>query len=115
RGTLSFGHKYAFAVVLLALAVFSMVLTPALLAQTASTGAIKGVVTDASNAVVPSATVVATNIGTAVARTTTTGSDGSFTISLLPLGDYRLKIDANGFKSEEIPSVTVNVAETSAV
>ncbi len=48
-------------------------------------------------------------------RTTTTGSDGSFTISLLPLGDYKLKIDAAGFQSEELPSVTVNVAETSTV
>ena len=85
------------------------------MAQTASTGAIKGTVSDASNAVVANATVVATNNGTAATRTITTGSDGIYVFSLLPLGEYSLKIDATGFKSETIPSVTVNVAETSAV
>ena len=104
------GMRYAL------VAFFLLILSgPRVMAQTASTGAIKGTVTDASNAVVPNATVIATNLGTAVARTATTGSDGSFTISLLPLGDYKLKIDATGFRSEELPSVTVNVAETSTV
>ena len=99
------------------IAVFSLliVMAPSLMAQTASTGAIKGTVTDASNAVVANATVVATNIGTAATRTVKTGSDGLYIFSLLPLGNYSLKIDAAGFKSETIPSITVNVAETSAV
>jgi outer membrane receptor protein involved in Fe transport len=62
--------------------------------------------------VVPNATVQSTNLGTGATRTVTTGSDGSYTLGLLPLGNYRIKIDAAGFKSEQIPSVTVNVAET---
>jgi len=99
------------------IAVFSLliVLAPSLMAQTSSTGAIKGTITDASNAVVPNATVLATNIGTGATRTSTTGSDGIFVLSLLPLGDYRLKIDAAGFQSQNIPSVTVNVTETTAI
>jgi hypothetical protein len=98
-------------------AVFSLlfVIAPSLRAQTASTGAIKGIVTDPSNAVVANVTVLSTNLGTGATRTVTTGSDGLYVISLLPLGNYSLKIDAAGFKSETIPSVTVNVAETSAV
>jgi len=55
------------------MAALSMVLSPALLGQTASSGAIKGVVSDPSGAVVPNATVTATNNDTSVTRTATTG------------------------------------------
>ncbi len=92
-----------------------LVLAPALMAQTAGTGAIKGTVTDSSGAAVANATVLATNTGTGGTRTATTGADGGYVFSLLPLGTYSLKIDATGFNSETIPSVVVNVAETATL
>src|ERR1700690_2186580 len=98
-------------------AIFSLliILAPSLMAQTSSTGAIRGTIPDASNAVVPNATVLATNIGTGATRTSTTGSDGIFVLSLLPLGNYRLTSGAAGFQSQDFPSVTVNVTETTAI
>jgi hypothetical protein len=87
-------------------------LAQSLTAQTASTGAIKGTVTDSSGAVVPNATIDATNNGTGLTRTVTSATDGSYIVPVLPLGTYRLKVEASGFKPEEIPSITVNVSET---
>jgi hypothetical protein len=88
---------------------------PPLWAQTPSTGALTGTVTDTSGAVIPNATVTATNTGTGQARTVTSGGDGSYQIGLLPPGTYRVKFEAKGFKTVEVPSVTVTVTETNTL
>jgi Carboxypeptidase regulatory-like domain len=85
---------------------------PSLMAQTAGTGALTGTVTDSSGAVVPNANVTATNVDTGQARTAKTGADGTYNISLLPPGKYRVMFEAMGFKPVEVPSATVNVTET---
>jgi hypothetical protein len=88
---------------------------PSLGAQTASTGALSGAVTDSSGAVVPNVMVTAVSTGTGRVRTAVTGSDGVYNIPLLALGAYTLKFEAAGFNTEEIPSVTVNVTETTVL
>ncbi len=45
-------------------------------------------------------------------RTATTSSSGAYQISLLPPGNYSVRFDAKGFKSLDVPSITVNVTET---
>jgi len=70
-------------------------------------GAINGTVTDQSGAVVASASVTATNVGTAVTLSTTTTSDGVFAFQDLPLGTYKIAVTASGFKSEIIDNVGV--------
>ena len=87
-------------------------LAPNLRAQSPSTGALTGVVKDTTGAVVPNATVAATNVGTAQTRTTTTAGDGSYTLGLLPPGTYKVRFEANGFKPVELPAVTVTVTQT---
>jgi len=84
-------------------------------AQTAGSGALTGTVTDTSGAVVPGATVTATSADTGQARTATTGADGAYTIGLLVPGNYRVKFEAPGFKTVEIPSATVTVTETAVL
>lgn len=80
---------------------------PSLIAQTAGIGALRGRVTDASGGVVANATVTATSIETGQTQSATTGPDGGFKLDLSP-GNYRLKFQAAGFKTLEIPSVTVS-------
>jgi Carboxypeptidase regulatory-like domain len=100
--------------------VFLLVLCIALLvactspvwAQTNTTGALTGTVTDPSGGVVSGATVTATNIGTGQSRTTTTDSSGSYKFALLQPGSYSVSFSASGFKTSEVPSVVVNVTET---
>ena len=57
------------AVVAIAACLFMLVLAPSLMGQTAGTGALTGTVTDPSGAVVPNATVTATNVATGQVRT----------------------------------------------
>jgi hypothetical protein len=70
-------------------------------------GAINGTVTDQSGAVVASASVKATNVGTDVGVTTVTTSDGQFSFQDMPLGSYKISVTASGFKSETIDNVSV--------
>jgi carboxypeptidase family protein len=84
----------------------------ALNAQTPGTGALTGTVKDPSGAVIPNATVTLTSVDTGQARTTMTGGDGVYHFSLLPPGNYRVKIESSGFKPVEVPSVIIAVTET---
>ena len=81
-------------------------------AQSATTGALTGTITDPSGGVIVGASVTATNLGTGQSRATTTDANGSYRLSLLPAGNYGVKISAAGFQSVDVPSVTVNVTET---
>jgi hypothetical protein len=82
------------------------------MAQTGATGALAGTVTDPTGAVVPNVIVTITSIDTGQARTVTTDVAGSYKASLLPPGSYRVKFEASGFKTVDVPSITVNVTET---
>jgi hypothetical protein len=88
---------------------------PSLFSQTAATGALTGTVKDASGAIVPDATVTATSVGTGQVRTARTDPDGTYKFGLLAPGDYKLKFEASGFNTSEVPSVTVVVTETAVL
>jgi Carboxypeptidase regulatory-like domain len=68
-----------------------------LLAQTI-TGRISGAVTDASGAAVPGVTVKITNEATQQPRSATTDSNGFYVVTNLPVGNYTLTIEHQGFK-----------------
>lgn len=73
--------------------------TSTTLAQTGGEGGIQGTVTDATGAIVPNASVTATNTATGVATTRTTTSDGLFTISPILPGKYTVSVTAQGFST----------------
>ena len=56
------------------------------------TGAIEGVVTDPSAAVIAGARVAARNLDTGFTRETITGADGFYRLLLLPVGRYALTV-----------------------
>lgn len=105
--------KFACALLVCLLALFICVSSAP--AQSASTGALTGTVTDPSGAVISGAAVTATSLATGQVRDTTTDANGSYKFSLLPPGNYSVKLSASGFKIAEVPSVTVNVTETAVV
>jgi hypothetical protein len=80
--------------------------------QIGGTGAIRGVVSDPSGAVIPAATVVATNVGTQVKTTGRTTEAGVYSISPLPAGDYTVTVSANGFQTLVQEHVTVDALAT---
>jgi hypothetical protein len=65
------------------------------------TGDISGTVTDASGAAVPGAVVQAQNAGTGEKRSVTTNDTGFFRVVDLDPGQYRLSVEARGFKTME--------------
>ena len=71
-------------------------------------GGINGTVTDASGAVVPGASIIATNEGTQIARNATSSSGGEFAFQDLPVGSYTLTVTNAGFSTEKIDKVTVS-------
>lgn len=81
--------------------------------QAIQTGGITGVVTDQSGDLIKGATVdIISETTGASARTVTTGDEGTFTVTLLPPGTYRLEVTAANFKKAVIGSVQVRTTET---
>src|SRR5437867_5489600 len=69
----------------------------ALWAQTA-TGRIVGTLTDQTGAIIPGATITATNMDTMVTYTALTNEQGAYQIPLLPIGMYTLTANMAGFQ-----------------
>jgi hypothetical protein len=82
-------------------------------AQTA-TGNVQGVVTDASGAVLPGASV--TISGEAGTRTTVSGADGAYRFLNMDYGDYKITFSLQGFSTanRNVTVVTGNTATVSA-
>jgi carboxypeptidase family protein/TonB-dependent receptor-like protein len=75
-------------------------------------GSITGEVTDPSGAVVTGAHVVAHSLDTGVDTTATTNSTGIYHIDFLPIGNYQVTVQANGFNTETLPPFTLEVLQT---
>jgi hypothetical protein len=85
-------------------------------AQGGSTAAsIIGTVTDASGAVIPGATVVVKNDGTATEFNATTNDQGGFTIPAVDPGTYTVTVSLMGFKTAVVNKVNVNAATPASV
>jgi Carboxypeptidase regulatory-like domain len=82
-------------------------------AQGGATGAIGGVVQDATGAVVANAKVNIKSEATGeVLRQVTTDASGLFTATLLPVGTYSVEVTAPGFPVTTFPGVVVRITET---
>jgi hypothetical protein len=79
------------------------------------TGAITGVVTDPSGAVVPGAHVTALNTGTGVKSEAQTNTSGAYTIRFLPIGPYTVSVTAPGFSTQTVPQFSLEINQTAKV
>src|SRR5215470_11528286 len=70
-----------------------------------------GVVSDASEAVIPGAKVTITNTASGDVRRTTTNGDGYYTFASLPVGAYKLSVDAAGFTPFELTGMQFTGSE----
>lgn len=84
-------------------------------AQSTVTGGIGGKVTDPQGAIVPNATVTATNLGTNQEATATVDDDGGFRISNLQPGTYNVKVSAAGFADFSQDTVVVEVGRVTTL
>jgi Carboxypeptidase regulatory-like domain len=71
----------------------------------AGTSTVRGTVTDPQGHVVAGATVTLTNLGTTTSRTTTTSDLGVYSFEFVPVGDYKVEVEAKGFKKAAMSGV----------
>ncbi len=98
---------------LLTLALASTLSVPCL-AQSA-TASLRGVVTDASNAVVPGAEIVVTSVGTAQQRVQQADGRGEFSFQELFIGDYRVEVHSPGFAGWVNANIHLGVGNQSQI
>ena len=73
-------------------------------------GTILGTISDPNGAVVAGAKITVVNISTGLERTTTTDSEGNYTVAELPVGPYEVRVEQPGFTTALVSNVTVEVA-----
>ena len=97
----------------LVLVSFGALSTLKLNAQVA-TASINGVVRDSTGAVIPSATVLLTNVATNVTQKTTSDSTGVYVLLNIPAGNYTLTVSKTGFQTKTQSQFTLNVNQTTS-
>jgi hypothetical protein len=79
------------------------------------TGNIRGTVQDPSGAVVQSAQVSAQQVETGFTRSAITDRAGNYLLLELPVGHYRIQVEAKGFQKYVREGISLNVNETASV
>jgi Carboxypeptidase regulatory-like domain len=99
----------------LMLGIAALVFPRALFAQAGGTGALTGTIKDPSGAVIVGAQITVTNEGSGDVRELTSNGDGIYLVSLLPPGNYSLKVSKAGFEVSTFEHVAVVVSETATL
>ena len=74
-----------------------------------------GTVTDPSGAFVVGAAVTVLNLGTGFSAATKSGVDGTYFLTQLPRGDYRLTVEGQGFRHYNREPITLSVGDKANV
>ena len=97
-------------------AVISLLCVTAGMAQTNTTGAVDGVVSDANGAVVPNAAVTLTGPNLIRAQTVNTDNDGMYRFLQIPPGRYTITTaPVSGFTAFKQDNIEVNLNQTTTV
>jgi hypothetical protein len=97
-------RAYAFAVL------FALLTTSPVLAQT-DTGAISGVVTDSTGAIVPNAAIIIVHTNTNVHENLTTNTSGFYSAPALHPGNYEVEVSKAGFQSQKRTGIDLRVQD----
>ena len=89
--------------------VFALTLVPQPGFAQLTSGDLTGLITDASGAAVPGATVDATNTATGVKATQTSNGTGEYRFSNLPIGTYDVAVTGKGFAPTSLKGVPISL------
>ena len=84
-------------------------------AQAVSTSQIGGTVRDSSGLAVPAAEVKATQTETGLVRTASSGVDGSYILTNLPVGPYQLEVSRAGFSKSVQSGIVLQVGSNQTI
>src|SRR5918996_4369802 len=74
-----------------------------------ATAELNGRVTDESGAVLPGVTITATQTETGFTRTVVTDESGAWTMPSVPIGPYRLEVALQGFRTQVLTGIVLQV------
>src|SRR5690348_542615 len=97
------------------LPIFALLISGRVAGAQTATGSIGGIVQDSSGAVLVSAQIKVTQTETGVTHLTTSGTDGGFTIPLLPVGSYSIDVEFSGFAPYEQHGIVLTVGQVASV
>ena len=80
-----------------------------------ATAQLSGTVRDESGAVLPGVTVTVTQTNTGLTRTVVTDGTGSYLLTNLPTGPYRLEVALQGFRSYVQTGIVLQVGGTPTI
>src|SRR5580693_6394941 len=100
-------HKRA----LLVVAVFSLTSSICPLLYSQASGSFSGTVSDKAGAVVAGATVKALSQGTGLSREAKTDDSGHYLIPLLPVAEFTIRVESQGFQPTEQKDIRLQVDE----
>ena len=83
-----------------------------LAAQSGTSSALTGTISDVTGAVIPNAVVKATEVNTGAIRTAHSSAEGRYLFAQVNPGTYRIAVQAEGFKPAESQPSTVVVGQT---
>jgi len=84
-------------------------------AQSGTSSALTGTISDPSGAMVPGAQVKAIEVNTGAVRAAQSNSEGRYLFAQVNPGNYRIAVEATGFRKTESQPATVAVGQTIAV
>lgn len=79
------------------------------------TSTVRGTVVDPSGNVVSGASVKLTNLGTGATRDTTTTDAGVYVFDFIAVGDYKIEVEATGFKKKAVTDIHALIAKSTTV
>ncbi len=80
-----------------------------------ATANLVGTVKDATGAAVPGARVTAVNVQTGLRQARQSGPDGTYSLPLLPVGQYRLEVEKEGFQRYVQSGITLAVNDNATI
>ena len=95
-----------------ALSVAALCVASGAAAVAQSTATLQGVITDPQGAVVPNAKVTVRSQATSNERTAQTDADGNYQVASLQPGAYRVEVQAQGFQTQIVAALNLEVART---
>ena len=84
-------------------------------AQAISSSQLKGTVQDPTGSAVAGAQVTVTQTATGASRTVTTGTDGGYLFTELPIGPYQLQVSKEGFSKAVQSGIVLQVASNPTI
>ena len=96
---------------LLQLLCLTVLLSTDFWAQSVTSGAIAGTITDPSGAAVPKASVTLLNVATNANQTATTNQQGGYRFAFLAPGTYRITVNATGFQPQQKNGIVVSAGQ----